>query len=290
VGVSRRTLLACLPALAAAGSDAAERGGPLTVQGDVREGLLFVQAAAGSAAGRFMIDTGAPVSCLDKAFADRAGVVGLSPEGVRGPGGMQQGWIAPPTLLTLAGGPRASVAPSVLDLSPVARRMGAELSGLIGSDFLSGFTTTIDYRTARVRFAPGATSPGVHAVAMRVGRTPYVSAAITYGAVHRTAEFQIDTGANTPVVFYRQFSSAAFPSIRSTPASQQGVAGVAQSQLGTINSLDIAGVQLLDLPADFADDLAPDDASRDYAGVIGGPAWRGRQITLDYPGRRFWIA
>jgi hypothetical protein len=257
----------------------------------VREGLAFLRASVGGMEGRFLLDTGAAVSVLDVAFAKRAGVIGLRPEMVQAPGGARQGFVAGPASLTVTGGPAARVAPTLLDLAPIARRMGGELSGLIGSDFLAGFVTSIDYRTGDVRLSPGGPgAAGRNAVAMRVGRTPYVTATVTSAGVKRTAEFQIDTGANTPLVFFRPFADKAFPKVQAVPGAKVGVAGVTQTRLGRITALDIAGVRLLDLQADFADDLAPDDASRDYAGVIGGPAWRGRQIILDYPGRRFWIA
>ena len=37
------------------------------------------------------------------------------------------------------------------------------------------------------------------------------------------------------------------------------------------------------------DPVLPDDASRAYGGVIGGPAWSGLVVTLDFPRARMWV-
>jgi hypothetical protein len=43
------------------------------------------------------------------------------------------------------------------------------------------------------------------------------------------------------------------------------------------------------LQANFADMTRPDDAGPAYGGVIGGPAWNGLVLTLDFPQGRVWV-
>jgi hypothetical protein len=57
-----------------------------------------------------------------------------------------------------------------------------------------------------------------------------------------------------------------------------------------LTALEIGGQRLAGLVANYADEVRPDDAGRDHAGVIGGPAFAGRRVTIDYPGQRFWFA
>ena len=48
------------------------------------------------------------------------------------------------------------------------------------------------------------------------------------------------------------------------------------------------GLTITDLEANFANETRPDDAGPAHGGIIGGPAWRGLSVTLDFPDRLFW--
>ena len=249
-----------------------------------------MRARIGGAAGLFLLDTGAPVTVLDQAFARAAGVQAESEEMIVGVGGARVAARAKAAALTLEGGPAARVEASITDLSPVAARMAVPLTGVLGGDFLSGFVLTLDYRRGAVGLAAAPpTGPDrrrsaadrAHALCPRHRRPRSRTGA---------GEFQIDTGANTAVVFWRPFAERAFPGAGAVSGAVQGVAGVSQARIGRLTALEIAGQRLVDLQANFADEVRPDDAGRDHAGVIGGPAFAGRRITIDYPGQRFWFA
>jgi hypothetical protein len=165
--------------------------------------------------------------------------------------------------------------------------MGVPLAGIVGGDFLSGFAVAFDYRRGTLGFA-AAPAPA-SSVKLRFGRTPYVRAAAVLGDRRADGEFQIDTGANTAVVLWKPFAERAFPGAAAVSGAVQGVAGVSHARIGRLTALEIAGQRLIDLQANFADEVRPDDAGQDHAGVIGGPAFAGRRITIDYPGQRFSI-
>ena len=125
---------------------------------------------------------------------------------------------------------------------------------------------------------------------MRVGRTPFIRATAVLGERRVEAEFQIDTGANTAVVLWRRFAASAFPDARVGPGAAAGVGGVERTLIGRLDALQIGPATVLrSLTTNFADETQPDDAGRDYGGVIGGPAWTDRTVTVDYPAGRFWV-
>ena len=68
-----------------------------------------------------------------------------------------------------------------------------------------------------------------------------------------------------------------------------GVAGETVNRKTRIDSLLVAGRRIAEPEANLADETVPDDAGRGYGGVIGGPAWSGLSITLDFPRGRFWV-
>jgi hypothetical protein len=68
-----------------------------------------------------------------------------------------------------------------------------------------------------------------------------------------------------------------------------GVGGMTQTERGRLDALTVAGHVIAGPTANFADRTVPDDAGPAYGGVIGGPAWRGLILTLDFPHRRVWV-
>jgi aspartyl protease len=288
--IARRALLAAAPFLAVAGHACAAEPEPGEAQGELRGGLIFVRATVAGASGLFLVDTGAAVTLFDRAFAASARISARSDETLVGVGGARPAARAEPAALSLTGGARTAVEGSITDLAPIAARMRLALAGVLGSDALMPFAATLDYRRATIGLSRSAGAPPASAVPLRVGRTPYVRAVAVEGATRAPGEFQIDTGANTAVVFWRPFAERAFPDVRAGRGAVIGVAGVTQTRIGRLTALEVAGQRLAGLQANFADDVRPDDAGGDHAGVIGGPAFAGRRVTVDYPGQRFWFA
>jgi hypothetical protein len=286
--ILRRTLLAA-PGLALL--PACARAAPRPIQARLQGGLLLVAAAAGRAEGWFLLDTGAPVTVLDLRTAQAAGARQADWQVLRGAGGERAAWRAHPMTVSLAGGPRAEVTPSVTDLQPIAAGTGLPLAGVIGCDLLSRFAVTLDYRRGEVAFSPpGELLAPEGAVRMRVGRTPYVAAQAVAAGRSVAAEFQVDTGSNTAVEFWRPFADKAFPGVRVTGGGVLGVGGAERARRGRVEALKVDGLTITDLEANFANETRPDDAGPQHGGIIGGPAWRGLSVTLDFPDRLFWAA
>lgn len=261
---------------------------PGAVASRFQDGLVFVEGRVGEADGLFLLDTGAAATVLDPRFAEAAHVhLGRRRE-IEGRGGDVGARQAAPIRLVLDGGPDARIEPVVTDLSEAARAMGAPLAGILGEDFLQRFVVTLDYRERRVRLAPPGEDPP-DAVPLRFGQTPYVRARVRLGALAADGEFEIDTGSNTAIEFWRGFTRTALGGPRGAPALGLGVAGESVIERGRVDALEVAGRAIAGPEVNFADDTRPDDAGAGYAGVIGGPAWSGLVLTLDLPNRRMWL-
>lgn len=287
--IDRRSLLAA-PALALL--PACARASALqTLQAQLHGGLFLVAAAAERARGWFLLDTGAPVTVLDMRTAEAAGARQADWQVLKGAGGERPAWRAHPMLISLTGGLEARLTPSVTDLSAIAAWSGLPMAGVIGCDLLSRFAVNLDYRNGQVRLSPpGELLRPAEAVRMRVGRTPYVAATATAAGRSVAAEFQIDTGSNTAVEFWRPFADKAFPGVQATSGGVLGVGGAERSRRGMVEALRVDGLTITDLEANFANETRPDDAGPAHGGIIGGPAWRGLSVTLDFPDRLFWAS
>lgn len=284
--ITRRAMLA-ISALAV--TPACARAGTRRLEARLDRDLFFAPVRVAGGEGLFLIDTGAPVTVLDLAFAHRIGAPAQESQLLRGAGGVRAGWKAPAMTVTPAGGPSVRLTPSMTDLSRVAQGMGAPLAGVIGCDLLSGFVVTFDYRDGGVILAPPSPPPP-GASRMRFGQTPYVACLATAGGRSVAAEFQIDTGSNTAVEFWRPFAEKAFPDVEAQPGGVLGVAGAERSRRGRVERLVLDGLTITDLEANFANETRPDDAGPAHGGILGGPAWRGLSVTLDFADRRFWAS
>ena len=276
----------------ALGLSLAASAGAAAVPATFRDGLIFVHAAIGHGLeGTFLLDTGAGVSILDAPFASAAGVKLGDPVHLVGGGGATTARRAENVRLTLGGGATTGeVDPTVADLRRIDQGMGVHLDGILGDDLLRQFVVTLDYRASVVRLdAPGSATPPTDAVRMDGLTAPFVAAHVQQGARGADAEFQIDTGSNTAIEFWAPFARQVFPEARVTPGAGMGVGGFTMTERGRLDALVVAGHTITGPQANFADRTLPDDAGPTYGGVIGGPAWKGLALTLDFPHRRVWL-
>jgi hypothetical protein len=240
------------------------------------------------ATGVFLLDTGAAATVFDPHFADAAHVHLGRPREIEGRGGDVGARQAAAIRLSLPGGPDARIEPLVTDLSQASHAMNVPLAGILGEDFLQTFVLTLDYRDQRVTIAADAQAPA-DATPLRFGKTPYVEARAMLGGRVAEGEFEIDTGSNTAVEFWRPFAQAGLGDALGTRAVGLGVAGESVIERGRIDALDVAGRRIVSPGVNFADETRADDAGPRYGGVIGGPAWSGLILTLDLPHRRIWV-
>ena len=101
---------------------------------------------------RFLLDTGATLTCVDRELADRLGLPERSGQGMVGIVPLGGG---PPRFVGIdslrVGAARASgLTACALDLGHV-RRMGLALDGLVGLNFLKAFRVTIDFKRKILR-------------------------------------------------------------------------------------------------------------------------------------------
>jgi hypothetical protein len=253
-----------------------------------KDGLIFVDAEVNGVRGPFLLDTGAAASVLDPRFAGAAFVRLGRRRQIEGRGGDLGARQAEAVTLTLVDGPAERIAPLVADLSQAAHAMDVPLAGILGEDFLQGFVLTLDYRDQTVSLARAAADPP-DATPIRFGQTPYVEARAILGGRVAEGEFEIDTGSNTAVEFWRPFARAGFGEGLGDRDVGLGVAGESVIERGRIDALEVAGRRILSPQVNFADETRADDAGPRYGGVIGGPAWSGLVLVLDLPRRAMWL-
>lgn len=265
---------------------AAARSEPVSAR--FKDGLVFVDAAVNGARGVFLLDTGAAATAIDPRFAGAAFVRQGRPRDVVGRGGDVGARQGEAVVLALSDGSKSRIAPVVMDLSQASSAMGVRLAGILGEDFLRGFVLTLNYRDGTLAVSRDAAVPA-DATPIDFGQTPYVAARASLGGRVAEGDFQIDTGSNTAVEFWRPFARARLGERLGSSDVGLGVAGGSVIKRGRIDVLEVAGRKITSPEVNFADQTRPDDAGPSYGGVIGGPAWNGLVLTLDLPHRMMWL-
>lgn len=113
---------------------------------------LFIPVTVGGVERLWVLDTGAGMSVIDKAFADE---MGLKLEGDlkgRGAGGTVDASFAVLPPFELQGIRFDEQTVAVIDMNELIRRLGIDVAGILGFDFLSRFVTKVDYAAELVSF------------------------------------------------------------------------------------------------------------------------------------------
>jgi len=285
--IGRRAALASLFAAALPVGARSQTDGRMT-----RE-LIFAEVEANDRAGAFLVDTGAPTTVIDSAFADRIGARrGGEAQTLRGAGGFGAvpGRIIDNLKVQARGGPAMQLDPPAADLSGIAAAMQRPLDGILGGDYLARLIVELDYRSGGFRVLdPSRTTPPATSFPLAIRSTPYIQATVTHEGRRAAAVFQIDTGSNTAVEFSAAFARRAFPQVRGETVDAVGLTGETHKRIARLDLLEVAGLRHERIDANFADVLRPDDAGRDYAGIVGGPVFAGRVVVIDYGRARLWF-
>jgi Aspartyl protease len=121
-----------------------------TCEFSLQGNLILIEVAVNDVPGRFLLDTGAGVTLLAQALADRLGLKAADKSAGFGAGGDVTLTIVPVDSLSVAGIVDRDVACMVMDLGELGTRIGTAIDGVLGFDFFGTGILHIDYPARRV--------------------------------------------------------------------------------------------------------------------------------------------
>jgi predicted aspartyl protease len=272
--MNRRDFLVLSAATAFAPPVRAQQAGQvgLTLSG----ALAFVPVAVGGTAPvSFLIDTGAAVTVIDGSMAGVVGMDKVLP--------VTRPVRAPKTTFAVAGMSR-DLEPALIDLKPVAAAVGLPVLGLLGSDFLSGFSVQLNYPEKSLALGPGKTFKGPNSFALRFDDLPFVRASIQQAGKVLEGEFGLDTGLDSFAKLSSARARRAFPALQTARRQGVTISGAKPQHIAPFDALRIGGLDISNVTASISDDPPPRGAGPDYVGMIGAPALLDRVLTFDVQG------
>jgi hypothetical protein len=233
-----------------------------------------------------LLDSAAEASFLDKAFAERIGVIGGESVTARGSGkGTQDASLVSGVTLEAAGVTLKDQTVAVLDLSDIGRRLlKGPLDFVLGRELFDNARLEIDIEGLTIRVAdPGAEPPGV--------RFPLESShgVETFPIIieGRTALAAFDLGNGSNPLIGSKFAGEAHLLTDGRAITNEkggGIGGEMTRQVVTLKSLEVAGQRFENVPA------AIDESEHADAANVGVSILRHFLITTDFKAKAIWLS
>lgn len=271
--------------------------GPVTLPFEYVANEIVVRARVNNKTDlRFILDTGASQSVLDKGIADRFGPYSTSNFSITA--GSKAVPLSYTTLQAISLGDITlnNVPVLITDLSSFAKAMGERPAGLIGANILRRFLVTIDFRDKKVVFSdPRRVTVPENAVIVPSSPSFAATALVVAGKLDgkHNFNFLVDTGA----AFNNLPPSAAKPWL-SVPVLPVGQVFGIDGQKVSIGAIRLKSLTLGSLTMKnpvFA--LAPESVAggagglfaASSIGILGNPIWSRFRLTIDYRNERLML-
>ncbi len=131
----------------------------VTVPFDLKANLIVLDVRINGTPRRLVLDTGASQTMLDAAAANDLRIESAERRTARGAGGDIEVSLAPLKSVTVGEARVENLTCIVSDVSGIAEKLGGKIDGVLGYDFLSKFTVTIDYAARRLTLVAYDRSP-----------------------------------------------------------------------------------------------------------------------------------
>ena len=202
-------IVIALPVVAMfAQQSAAFRGPPVTVTFELKTNLIVLDARINNSSRRLILDTGASQTMLDTASIRDLHIDASDRRTARGAGGDIEVSLAPLKSVTVGDARVENLTCIVSDVSALAEKLGGNIDGVLGYDFLSKFRLTIDYAARKLTLEPYAAAP---AAAPRIEGHTFTHSASGLTVTRPNADWEFVTETKYPqiiVILQRRNDSA----------------------------------------------------------------------------------
>ena len=244
---------------------------------------IYLPATINGRAIDVLLDSGAGLTTVDKAYAAE---IGLSPIGaatVHGSGGDAEAQVATGVTIETSGVRLKNLTVLILDLKPVSDRIGHPTPVILGREAFLSLIVDLDIPGRRLAFHdPKQWRPPNDAVRLSLTRADGARRQTPISIEGRPAVLAIfDLGGASPVVMPESYAQQAGV-LDGRPRSQRllgGVGGFRPQAISTLRTLEFGGVVLHDVPVSIGAADAP-EAARGF--VVGMPVLRRFRMMTDY--------
>ncbi|MBS0296949.1 MAG: aspartyl protease family protein [Proteobacteria bacterium] len=296
--MNRRTLLISSAAALVAGAACSQAEATSFAAGDAdwtpfdffRETRIFMQGHVNGHATEILLDSGAGMTCLDKAFADAIGIKADANIPVQGAGGTVQGGYARGIDISIGGFVLKNSNALILDFGPVAAKMGHAMPVVLGRSVFDAAVVDIDFPNQRIAFRdPEAFKAPAGAVALPLAQTATGVRDVMVsleGKAPVASTFDLGNGSALLVSQPYAAQEKLLEGRRSSTTLSGGVGGLSVHDVAMVKRLSLGGVDLKDVPAV----INRDPRELPSRGLnVGISVWKRFRLMVDYRRATLWL-
>jgi hypothetical protein len=253
-----------------------------------RDQRIFVTGTINGHETPMMLDSGAAMSVIDKAYATKLGLPSGFKLQVRGASGSVPTEIVAGNNLSVGGLHLDKLSVFVMDLSDVSRAIGHPTPVILGRDAFTAGLVTVDFPRRTISFADRSTLSVAGATRLALTDRGHGKAVSISVAGLPPVDADIDLGNGGTVLMSKDYwmhqpALAALPHARSQVG---GVGGMKPAREATVTGIDIGGYRFDRVPVTMNEDpqsLPPSGAN------IGTGMFNQFVVTIDFPGNALYL-
>ena len=255
---------------------------------------IYLRGSVNGFATDILLDSGAGMTVLDRAFAQSAGLRAQGAIAARGTGGVSEAGMVEGVTLQVGDLTIGPLTAAVIDLADVAKLIGRPMPVILGKELFHALIVDIDYPGARIRFHDPDTfryeGPG-HRLDLLAAEDGHKDLRLAMEGGEPVV-VGLDTGQGGALTVFGPYAKER-GFLDGRPLSEHkggGVGGTTISKVGTLRSVTLAGFELREVPVGIHQENvkgAFDTMAR--AGNLGAGILGRFRVIFDYTRDCLWL-
>jgi hypothetical protein len=258
------------------------------------ERYIYLQGRVDGVATDILLDSGAGITVLDKAMADRLGRKATGALPARGVGGTTTAGLLEGVTLEVGELTLGPIVAASLDLSDIEWRLGRAMPVILGKEVFHSLVVDIDYPNGRIRFV----EPDAFRYEGPGRRLEVLPGDDGHKLLHLSVEglpealVSLDTGQGGALTLFRPYAEAngLLENRRTSRALGGGVGGTMELTSLRLKTVTIAGFELRDVPTTVPlEDVGGAFNTAKLAGNLGTGILNRFRVIFDYKRDCLWM-
>lgn len=259
-----------------------------------KERWIYLRGRVNGRETDLLLDSGAGMTVLDRAFAESAGLESAGAVAARGTGGVTEAGMVEGVTLELGDLRMGPMAAAVLDLSEIAQKSGRAMPMILGKELFHAVVVDVDYPGRRIRFHDPARfrydGPG-RSTELLPGEDGHKSLRLQMESGEPVV-VGLDTGQGGALTVFGHYAEERgfLSGRRLSEAKSGGVGGFRILKTGTLRSVTLAGFEIANVPVTFhTENVKGAFDTKRQAGNLGAGLLNRFRVLFDYENDRLWL-